>query len=91
MSFATCSVGRRAGHGLRYAQVVDVALGEAAIVVDDRDVVPRRQAQPNVDVAVVELLCCPLGAADSPSACATCPDEPSPSGFGQSAAEEAPP
>jgi hypothetical protein len=36
MSFATCSVGRRAGHGLRYAQVVDVALGEAAIVVDDR-------------------------------------------------------
>ncbi len=54
MSFATCSVGRRAGHGLRYAQVVDVALAEAAIVVDDRDVVPRRQAQPNVDVAVVE-------------------------------------
>jgi hypothetical protein len=46
MSFAICSVGRRAGHGLRYAQVVDVALGEAAIVVDDRDVVLKGAKTP---------------------------------------------
>jgi hypothetical protein len=38
---------------LRHAQVVDVALGEPAVVVDDRDVVAARQTQSDVDVAPV--------------------------------------